>query len=695
MGNGGVMGADLDSTGRTEALEQERARLKAELLRSERTRNELSAKLERTEAEASTARRQLAAVLEQVTDAFVALDHDWRCTYVNGLAGELLGKKPSELIGRSLSAELPEGAAQPFRVAYQRATAEQRPARIEEYFPAWDRWFRGVIHPSPDGPLVYFHDVTEQKRTEQALRRSEVKHRMLFETAGDAIFLVSNGRFVDCNARTLELFGCSREEIIGASPDRFSPPVQADGRSSREKSLDKMAQALAGVPQIFEWVHCQADRRPFHAEVSLNRLELGGEVLLQAIVRDISERKRMEAALRASEREYRELVLAANSIILRWGADGRVLFLNDFGLRFFGYTAEQIVGRHVVGTIVPENESTGRDLGPLMEHICANPKDFERNINENRRSNGERVWVDWANKVVLDEEGQFKEILSIGSDITERREAERRVRELNDALQRHTETLEESIRARTAQLAAKNQELKDFTYTVSHDLKAPLRGIAGYASELVRKHQACLNDRARFCLAQIQNAASQLDHLIEDLLHYSRLESETPSPTDIDLGALVEALLQDRALLLSEQQVEVTVDVPAPTLVHAWERGLAQVLGNLIDNAIKYSRSASPPRLRIASRALAEAWQIAVEDNGIGFDMKYHDRIFGLFNRLVRGEDYEGTGAGLAIVKKVIDKQGGRIWAESSPGQGATFFVELPKPPGAYGHPGIEEETAP
>jgi light-regulated signal transduction histidine kinase (bacteriophytochrome) len=137
-------------------------------------------------------------------------------------------------------------------------------------------------------------------------------------------------------------------------------------------------------------------------------------------------------------------------------------------------------------------------------------------------------------------------------------------------------------------------------------------------------------------------------------------------------------ILRDRDLVIKEQHIEVTVDLPATQLL-TWERGLLQVLSNLIDNAIKYSRHAKPPRLRIAATELSDAWCISVADNGVGFDMKYHDRIFKLFNRLVRMEEFEGTGAGLAIARKVVEKQGGRLWAESAPGQGATFFVELPK----------------
>ncbi len=175
-------------------------------------------------------------------------------------------------------------------------------------------------------------------------------------------------------------------------------------------------------------------------------------------VRDITEQKIVEEALQKSEREYRELVMLANSIIMRWSPDGRITFLNEFGQRFFGYTAIEIIGRHVIGTIVPENEIMGRDLRTLIEEISADPQSFERNINENIRRNGERVWVDWTNKVVLNDQGEIKEILSIGSDITVRKQAEEQVHQLNDDLRRHTDMLEQRVEERTAELAAINNE---------------------------------------------------------------------------------------------------------------------------------------------------------------------------------------------------------------------------------------------
>lgn len=263
------------------------------------------------------------------------------------------------------------------------------------------------------------------------------------------------------------------------------------------------------------------------------------------------------------------------------------------------------------------------------------------------------------------ERGAFLASLAI-----ERHQTDAELRQLNAEL-------EQRVARRTAQLAAKNDELKSFAYTVSHDLKAPLRGIAGYAQELERRHSEGLAERARFCVTQIMTAAKNLDRLIEDLLVYSRLEAATPAVSNVALRDLVQRILRDRTHTLTELGVEVRVEVPAVTL-RTWERGLHQVLTNLIDNAVKYSRQSTPPRLTIAARAEGTGYCVTVADNGIGFDMKYHDRIFGLFNRLVRADQFEGTGAGLAIVTKLMEKLEGGVRAESAPGDGATFIVDLP-----------------
>jgi signal transduction histidine kinase len=261
-------------------------------------------------------------------------------------------------------------------------------------------------------------------------------------------------------------------------------------------------------------------------------------------------------------------------------------------------------------------------------------------------------------------------LAGVGIDITERRRAEERVRELNADLERR-------VVARTAELEAKNRELETFTYSVSHDLKAPLRGIDGYSRLLQEDHGDRLDEDGRRFLASVRHATQQMGQLIDDLLAYSQLERRALTFAPLRPRAVFDALpiayedeIQARGAVLS-------VDLP-DVAVRADANGLSQVLRNLIDNALKFTRGVNPPRIEVGGRVADGKYLLWVRDNGIGFDMKFVDRIFDIFQRLHRAEDYPGTGIGLAIVRKALERMDGRVWAESRPGCGATFFVELP-----------------
>jgi PAS domain S-box-containing protein len=301
-----------------------------------------------------------------------------------------------------------------------------------------------------------------------------------------------------------------------------------------------------------------------------------------------------------------------------------------------------------------------------------------------RRADGSYADVHDRGYVMYDSSMRPIRMMGAMSDISERKRAvdilEDRVATRTTELSSKNRELEEEVGRRWQAeqlLRARNEELKAFAYTVSHDLKAPLRGIAGYAQELDRRHRAGLGDRALLCITHILTATRSLDRLIEDLLYYSRVDAETRTDTAVDLDRLITAILHDRKLAIVEHRAEVSVVLGVKSF-YAWERGLNQIMTNLIDNALKYSRGAQPPRLRVLSGEHDGAIRLTVEDNGIGFDMKYHERIFGLFNRLVRQEEFEGTGAGLAITRKLVEKMKGRIWAESAPAAGAAFHVQLP-----------------
>ena len=255
-------------------------------------------------------------------------------------------------------------------------------------------------------------------------------------------------------------------------------------------------------------------------------------------------------------------------------------------------------------------------------------------------------------------------------DITQLKQAQ-------TTLEQNNAVLEQRVTERTAQLRGLNEELEAFSYTVSHDLKAPLRGIDGYSQLLEEEHSSQLNEEGRQFLTRIRRGVLQMGDLISGLLDYSRMERRTMEHQRVDVPALVAQVIEGHSADIEVTKVRLSLQLE-PMVLQLDREGMAVVLRNLVGNAIKFSRTREQPQVEIGARTEGQRRILWVRDNGVGFDMKYHDRIFGIFQRLQRAEDYQGTGLGLALVAKAVQRMGGRVWAESQPGQGATFFLEFP-----------------
>ncbi len=268
------------------------------------------------------------------------------------------------------------------------------------------------------------------------------------------------------------------------------------------------------------------------------------------------------------------------------------------------------------------------------------------------------------NKKVVSIRGSFQ-------DITERKSVEEEIKKLN-------EELEIRVKQRTKELELANKELETFTYSVSHDLKAPLRGIDGYSKLLLELYAKNLDDEAQGFIATIRSSTQQMNQLIEDLLNYSRLERSQKDIKKINIQKLINSITTFYKNELDLGGYSLEIDIPDIELTTD-ENGLTIAFRNILENAIKFTSEKPVPKIEIGLDDQPSSWIIRIKDNGIGFDMKYHQRIFEIFQRLQRTEDFPGTGIGLAMVSKAMQRINGKAWAESSPGIGSTFYLEIPK----------------
>lgn len=498
--------------------------------------------------------------------------------------------------------------------------------------------------------LVTMIDISDSRRTEEELRASEEKYKSLFDFAGDALFTMDfteehGARFLDCNDRTLKLFGCTRRnQIIGKNPEDFSPEVQPDGKSSREKAFELASAVMKGHPQIFEWMHYRLDGTPFWVEVNLTRIKLKGKSYMQAVVRDITKRKKAEAALRESEELYRNVYETAPLAFVLWDHDCRVTDWNARAEELFGWSREEVLGRNFFDFLIPE--AARSQVEGVVEALLRGELP-SRSVNENVTKRGGIVLCEWNNTICYDDEGRVSGVISLALDITERDRAEKRLLE-------H----EAQLKSLASELSlAEERERRRLAVEV-HDRISQSLGISKIRLDELRKSIS-----SKKVVEVLNDVCNSLGQTIGD----SRtLTFELSSPVLYELG--FEKAVAGWLTRQIEKKHGIATDFEDDGQDKPLDDNVRVLLfRNVRELLINIIKHAQAQKVRVSIGRIDRKIHVTVEDDGVGFDPEKAAATLG-----------ELGGFGLFSIRERMEQLGGELQIVSEPGSGSRITIIAP-----------------
>jgi PAS domain S-box-containing protein len=502
----------------------------------------------------------------------------------------------------------------------------------------------------------------ERKQAEEERQKGYNLLQAIFEGTPDPIFVKDlQGRYMMLNSACGSVIGLSVAETIGKDDAEILPPEIA--RVLIE--TDRLILTTGKTHLVEEYVPINGKLRTYLSTKSLWRDSQGNVIGLIGVSRDITERKQAEEAVRQSEERLR-LVLQNMPVMMdAFDANWNIIIWNRECERVTGYSAEEIVGNPLAMELLYPNPEYRQQMMAAWAERGNDYRDWEWELT---CKDGSVKIVSWSN---ISQEFPISGWAGwgVGVDISDRKQAEQEIRQLNSHLERR-------VVERTAELEAANKELEAFSYSVSHDLRAPLRGIDGFSKALLERYTDQLDDKGKHYLQRIRAGTQRMGELIDDLLTLSRVTRSEMRRTTIDLSAMVYEIAAELHSTQPERQVEWAI---APELVAEGDaRLLRVVLENLLNNAWKFTSNRLQTCIEFGA-ILKEDAKVAyfVHDNGAGFDMAYANKLFGAFQRLHSTDQFPGTGIGLATVQRIIHRHGGRVWAEGKVEGGATFYFML------------------
>jgi len=672
-------------------------------------------------------RRHLENLVDSISDGFYALDRDWRFTHVNDAALYHMGMTREDVLGRTIFDVLPGFRGSTVEDKYRRAMESREPRHFENPSLVSGRLLEIHVYPGHDMISVIFRDVTEQERMAAALRESEARYRLLADTAGRLLRSEDPQAIVEDLCRTvmthldcqtffnfllderkgrlhLNAFsGISREEARAIEWLDFGVAVCGcvarderriiaedirnipDERADLVKSYGIQAYCchpLMAQDRLIGTLSFGTTTRPHFTPEEVEVMRTVADQVAVAIQRKQSELYLQEAndelERRVTERTQeletasvytRRLIETNLDPLVTISAEGKITDVNAATELATGRSRNELLGSDFSDYFTePEKARIGYRKVFLEGFV----RDYPLAI---RHRSGRITEVLYNASVYKNEKGEILGVFAAARDVTELRQAQRELHRSYEELERRVEERTADLKVRTEQLEAANKELESFSYSISHDLRAPLRAIDGYARMLLKKHGDSFDEESARRFNTIRSNAQMMGQLIDDLLSFSRLSRARLSLADLDMSGLIAEVWAELTENSERRPDFVFNGIPSclgdRTLIR-------QVLSNLLSNAVKFSSKNDRARIEMGSRRQGNENVYYVKDNGVGFDMQYHDKLFGVFQRLHGADEFEGTGVGLAIVQRIVHRHGGRVWAEAKENEGATFYFSLP-----------------
>jgi PAS domain S-box-containing protein len=614
---------------------------------------------------------QLSITLDSIVEGVIGTDVSGRITRANPSARELIGPPADRPIGLQISELFPLidiRTGQVLECPAHAAVREKGVVQIvqDAVFIALNgekRFIESSAAPIRDktgeicGAVMVFGDVTARKEAERLSKENEARYRAIVEAFDGVIYICSQDYRVEfMNKRLIERTGHdgTGELCYKVLHERDAIcPWCVNERVFKGETVRWEVQS----PKDNRWYYVV--NTPIH--------HADGSISKQAMIMDVTERKRAEQALHESERKFRAIFDQTFQFIGLMTVDGTLIEANRTALEFSGVEESDVIGKPFWETPwwIHSQELQERLRAGIKR---ASDGEFVRFEATHAAADGSLHYVDFSLKPVTDESGNVVLLIPEGRDITERRRAEEEVRRLNAEL-------EQRVVERTAQLETANRELESFSYSVSHDLRAPLRGIDGWSLALLEDCWDRLDERGREHLKRVRHEAQRMGRLIDDLLELSRVTRADMTRKRVDLSDLARSIAE--RLRNTEPGRKVEFVIHQGLMTYGDTRLLEVMLANLLENAWKFTGKHASARIEFGRTEIEGKTVYFVGDDGAGFDMAYAGKLFGGFQRMHSPSEFPGTGIGLASVQRIIHRHGGRVWAEAAVEKGATFYFTL------------------